>query len=167
MTKHTKKTKKGIAITIMHKIIKNNINHSKRFFRIAYRRKVPNRFLVYSNNNNDNKCFIMNSNNQRYFSSKDDIDEEDDDDNDNMDMEGTPFPKLGWSPGSFGSRALRKSTARKPGEPTGRTKPKKTEEDYWLEAYEAYGVPSRASTSDDDNNNNNIVEKKKKEEEDD
>ena len=68
----------------------------------------------------------------------------DDDTNDNDLIENAPFPRLGWSPGSFGARALRKSRARKPGEPTGRTKPKKTEEDYWLEAYEAYGVPSRA-----------------------
>ena len=48
--------------------------------------------------------------------------------------EEAPFPRLGWSPGSFGARALRPSRARKPGQPVGRTKPPKTEEDYWLAA---------------------------------
>ena len=89
----------------------------------------------------NNKCFINNHLSDtriRYFAS----DEGPEDDN-NGDMETSPFPRLGWSPGSFGARALRKSIARKPGEATGRTKPKKTEEDYWMEAYEAYGVPSR------------------------
>lgn len=76
---------------------------------------------------------------------------DDEDDDNNNDMETSPFPRLGWSPGSFGARALRKSKARKPGEATGRTKPKKTEEDYWMEAYEAYGVPSRENKSETDN----------------
>ena len=51
-----------------------------------------------------------------------------------VDSEELPFPRLGWSPGSFGARALRPSRRRKPGEPVGRTKPPKTEEDYWLES---------------------------------
>ena len=84
---------------------------------------------------------------RHFVSTRDDDDDNtsDEDMNDNDLIENAPFPRLGWSPGSFGARALRKSRARKPGEPTGRTKPKKTEEDYWLEAYEAYGVPSRAA----------------------
>ena len=83
---------------------------------------------------------------RHFVSTRDDDDNTSDEDvNDNDLIENAPFPRLGWSPGSFGARALRKSRARKPGEPTGRTKPKKTEEDYWLEAYEAYGVPSRAA----------------------
>ena len=84
---------------------------------------------------------------RHFVSTRDDDDDNtsDKDMNDNDLIENAPFPRLGWSPGSFGARALRKSRARKPGEPTGRTKPKKTEEDYWLEAYEAYGVPSRAA----------------------
>ena len=51
-----------------------------------------------------------------------------------IDSEEAPFPRLGWSPGSFGARALRPSRKRKPGEPTGRTKPPRTENDYWHEA---------------------------------
>ena len=45
-----------------------------------------------------------------------------------------PFPRIGWTPGSFGARALRPSRKRRPGEPTGRTKPPRTENDYWHEA---------------------------------
>ncbi len=59
--------------------------------------------------------------------------------------EDAPFPRLGWSPGSFGARALRPSRARKPGQPVGRTKPPKTEEDYWLAA----GVYDDPKTRDD------------------
>ena len=99
--------------------------------------------LLYKNN----KCFTNNhviGSRIRYFTS-----DEDADDDNNNNMETSPFPRLGWSPGSFGARALRKSKARKPGEATGRTKPKKTEEDYWMEAYEAYGVPSRENKRED------------------
>ena len=66
------------------------------------------------------------------------------DNGDNGDVEwnpesDAPWPKIGWSPGSFGVRALRPSRKRRPGEAVGRTKPKKTEEDFWLEA-NAYGL---------------------------
>ena len=69
----------------------------------------------------------------------------DGDGDDYSDFNEAPFPRIGWSPGSFGARALRKSKARLPGEPTGRTKPKRAEEDYWLEAYKAYGVKERGA----------------------
>lgn len=57
----------------------------------------------------------------------------------------TPFPRIGWTPGSFGARALRPSRKRKPGEPTGRTKPPRTENDYWHEA----GVYNTSSSTDE------------------
>jgi hypothetical protein len=84
---------------------------------------------------------------RRVFSSGSDDDCEDEDGDD--DLQDAPFPRIGWSPGSFGSRALRRSKARLPGEPTGRTKPKRAEEDYWLEAYEAYGVEARGKSDGD------------------
>lgn len=56
-----------------------------------------------------------------------------------------PFPRIGWTPGSFGARALRPSRKRRPGEATGRTKPPRTENDYWHEA----GVYNDPKSSDD------------------
>ena len=72
-----------------------------------------------------------------------------DDQDEPGDIEEMPFPRIGWTPGSFGTRALRKSIKRKPGEPTGRTAPKRAEEDFWLEAYEAYGVEPSKSRDDE------------------
>ena len=80
-----------------------------------------------------------------FFNSSPDDDGGDDDGNGDNDLNEAPFPRIGWSPGSFGARALRRSKARLPGEPTGRTKPKRAEEDYWLEAYRAYGVEERGA----------------------
>jgi hypothetical protein len=59
--------------------------------------------------------------------------EEDDTDNSEEDDE-APFPRIGWTPGSLGARALRPSRKRGPGEATGRTKPPRWENDYWHEA---------------------------------
>ena len=88
---------------------------------------------------------MLGSCNKAFVSTRDDDDNTSDEDvNDNDLIENAPFQGSVGVQGRW-ARALRKSRARKPGEPTGRTKPKKTEEDYWLEAYEAYGVPSRAA----------------------
>ena len=67
---------------------------------------------------------------------EDEEEEEDerDEEEDEEDGEDAPFPRIGWTPGSLGARALRPSRKRGPGQATGRTKPPRWENDYWHEA---------------------------------
>ena len=74
-----------------------------------------------------------------------DKEEEDDKDDDeielNVEQTEANFPRLGWSPGSFGARALRPSVKRKPGQAVGRTgKFAPSEDEEWFKAglYEEY-----------------------------
>ena len=80
-------------------------------------------FSTDNTNNNDND--------------NDDDDDDDDDEGDeiSLNLEETEdnFPRLGWSPGSFGTRALQPSRKRKLDQAVGRSgKPAPTEDEVWF-----------------------------------
>lgn len=88
---------------------------------------------------------------RRSFATRDKSDSDDHNDADDADdvielnLEETEenFPRLGWSPGSFGARAERPSKARKPGQAVGRSRrPNPTEDEVWFNSglYDNYAI---------------------------
>ena len=66
--------------------------------------KIPSNQYVKAN---IGKCLEVVT--RHFVSTRDDDDNTSDEDvNDNDLIENAPFPRLGWSPGSFGARALRR-----------------------------------------------------------
>ena len=85
-------------------------------------------------------------------SSNTDADSDSDSDSDSdtieLNLEETEenFPRLGWSPGSFGAAGERPSRMRKPGQSVGRSgKPAPTEDEVWFKngLYDEYNIKKR------------------------
>ena len=100
-----------------------------------------------------------------------DDDDDDDDDGDgdddevielNLEETEENFPRLGWSPGSFGARAERPSKARKPGQAVGRSRrPNPTEDEVWFNSglYDNYEIEVPNSNKEEGKGNEDKNEK--------